>query len=194
MLYPDLLQHWSIKNIPKETKQPRPTKGFKTNKSYGVNCKLEQTPITIQGYAALKKEFERLKTIERPENIKAIETARAHGDLSENAEYHAAKERQSFLEGRIGEIGYKLGTATIIDPETIPKDRVRFACRVLLENLDSQEEMEYMLVGADEADIKKGKISVTSPLGSALIGKKPGDEAIVQAPGGKRVYEIIDIL
>ncbi len=155
---------------------------------------MEQTPITTQGYAALKKEFERLKTIERPENIKAIEVARAHGDLSENAEYHAAKERQSFLEGRIGEIGYKLGTAKIIDPATIPKDRVRFACRVLLENLDSQEEMEYMLVGADEADIKKGKISVSSPLGSALIGKKPGDEAIVQAPGGRRIYGIIDIL
>lgn len=156
--------------------------------------KLEQIPITIQGYEALKKEFERLKTIDRPENIKAIETARAHGDLSENAEYHAAKERQSFLEGRIGEIGYKLGNAKIIDPNTVPKDAVRFACRVLVENLDSEEEIEYMIVGPDEADIKLGKISVSSPLGSALIGKKPGDEAIVQAPGGKRVYEIIEIL
>jgi transcription elongation factor GreA len=155
---------------------------------------LEQIPITTQGYAALKKEFEKLKTIERPENIKAIETARAHGDLSENAEYHAAKERQSFLEGRIGEIGYKLGNAKVIDPKTVPKDCVRFACRVLVENLDSQEEIEYMLVGADEADIKKGKISVSSPLASAMIGKKPGDEIIVQAPGGKRIYEIIDIL
>ncbi len=155
---------------------------------------MEQIPITTQGYAALKKEFEKLKTIERPENIKAIETARAHGDLSENAEYHAAKERQSFLEGRIGEIGYKLGNAKVIDPKTVPKDCVRFACRVLVENLDSQEEIEYMLVGADEADIKKGKISVSSPLASAMIGKKPGDEIIVQAPGGKRIYEIIDIL
>ena len=155
---------------------------------------MEQLPITKEGYAALKKAFERLKTSERPENIKAIEVARAHGDLSENAEYHAAKERQSFLVGRIGEIGYKLGNARIIDPATVPKDAVRFACRVLVENLDSQEENEYMIVGPDEADIKQGKISVSSPLGSALLGKKPGDEAVLQAPGGKRVYEIIDIL
>jgi len=155
---------------------------------------LEQIPITKQGYAALKKELERLKTIERPENIKAIEVARAHGDLSENAEYHAAKEKQSFLEGRIGEIGYKLGNAKVIDPETVSKDVVRFACHVLVENLDSGEEIEYMIVGPDEADIKLGKISVSSPLGRALIGKEPGDEAIVKAPGGKNVYEIIDIL
>jgi len=155
---------------------------------------LEQIPITKQGYEVLKKELHRLKTIERPENIKAIETARAHGDLSENAEYHAAKERQSFLEGRIGEIGYKLGNAKIIDPETVPKDVVRFANRVLLANMESEEEIEYMIVGPDEADIKQGKISVSSPVGLALLGKKPGDEAVVQAPGGKRVYEIIDIL
>ncbi|MBU1343663.1 MAG: transcription elongation factor GreA [Proteobacteria bacterium] len=155
---------------------------------------MEQLPITKQGYAALKKELERLKTIERPENIKAIEVARAHGDLSENAEYHAAKERQSFLEGRIGEISYKIGNARIIDPETVPKDSVRFASRVLLENLDSEEKIEYMIVGPDEADIKQGKISVSSPVGVAILGKKPGEEAIVQAPGGKRLYEIIDIL
>ncbi len=155
---------------------------------------MEQIPITTEGYQALKKDLERLKTIERPENIKAIETARAHGDLSENAEYHAAKERQSFIEGRIGEIGYKLGNAKVIDPATVSKEVVRFASRVLVENLDSEEEVEYMIVGADEADIRKGKISVSSPLGSALIGKVPGDEAVLQAPGGKRVYEIIDIL
>lgn len=155
---------------------------------------LEQIPITTQGFAALKKELERLKTVERPENIRAIEVARAHGDLSENAEYHAAKERQSFLEGRIGEISYKVGNAKVIDPETVPKDVVRFASRVLVENLDSEEEVEYMIVGADEADIKQGKISVSSPLGAALIGKVPGDEAVVQAPGGKRIYEILEIL
>ncbi|MBU0968998.1 MAG: transcription elongation factor GreA [Proteobacteria bacterium] len=155
---------------------------------------MEQLPITTQGYQALKKDLERLKTIERPENIKAIETARAHGDLSENAEYHAAKERQSFIEGRIGEISYKLGNAKVIDPASVGKDVVRFASRVLVENLDSEEKVEYMIVGADEADIQKGKISVSSPLGSALIGKVPGDEAVLQAPGGKRVYEIIDIL
>jgi transcription elongation factor GreA len=155
---------------------------------------LEQIPITKEGYDALKKDLERLKTIERPENIRAIETARAHGDLSENAEYHAAKERQSFIEGRIGEISYKLGNAKVIDPASVSKDVVRFASRVLVENLDSEEEVEYMIVGADEADIRKGKISVSSPLGSALIGKVPGDEAVLQAPGGKRVYEIIEIL
>jgi transcription elongation factor GreA len=155
---------------------------------------LEQIPVTTEGYEALKKDFERLKTIERPENIKAIETARAHGDLSENAEYHAAKERQSFIEGRIGELGYKIGNAKVIDPASVAKDVVRFASRVLLENLDSEERVEYMIVGADEADIRNGKISVSSPLGSALIGKLPGDEAVLQAPGGKRVYEIIDIL
>ena len=150
--------------------------------------------MTRQGYEALKQELARLKRVERPANIKAIETARAHGDLSENAEYHAAKERQSFLEGRIGEISYKLGVAKVIDPESVPRDVVRFASRVLVENLDSEEETEYLIVGPDEADIKQGKISMSSPLGSALIGKRPGDEAVVQAPGGRRMYEIIDIL
>jgi len=150
--------------------------------------------MTRQGYEALKQELARLKRVERPANIKAIETARAHGDLSENAEYHAAKERQSFLEGRIGEISYKLGAAKVIDPESVPRDVVRFASRVRVENLDSEEETEYLIVGPDEADIKQGKISMTSPLGSALIGKRPGDEAVVQAPGGRRMYEIIDIL
>ena len=150
--------------------------------------------MTRQGYETLKEELARLKRVERPANIKAIETARAHGDLSENAEYHAAKERQSFLEGRIGEISYKLGVAKVIDPDSVPKDVVRFASRVLVENLDSEEETEYLIVGPDEADIKQGKISVSSPLGSALIGKQPGDEAVVQAPGGRRMYEIIDIL
>ncbi len=155
---------------------------------------MEQVPFTKEGYAALKKELERLKTIERPETIKSIETARAHGDLSENAEYHAAKERQSFLEGRIGELSYKIGNAKIIDPANVPKDAVRFASKVLVENLDSEERVEYMIVGPDEADIKQGKISVSSPLGSALLGKKPGDEAVLQAPGGKRVYEILEII
>jgi transcription elongation factor GreA len=155
---------------------------------------LDQIPVTTQGFAALKKELEKLKTVDRPEIIKAIEVARAHGDLSENAEYHAAKERQSFIEGRIGELSYKIGKAKVIDPDSVPKDVIRFASRVLVENLDTEEEQEYMIVGEDEADIKKGKISVTSPLGSALIGKELGEEAIVQAPGGKRVYEVVDIL
>ena len=155
---------------------------------------MEQVPITKEGYAVLKKELERLKTTERPETIRSIETARAHGDLKENAEYHAAKERQSFLEGRIGELSYKIGNAKIIDPSSVPKDAVRFASKVLVENLDSEEKVEYMIVGPDEADIKQGKISVSSPLGSALLGKKPGDEAVLQAPGGKRVYGILEII
>jgi len=155
---------------------------------------LDQIPVTTQGFAALKKELEKLKTVDRPEIIKAIEVARAHGDLSENAEYHAAKERQSFIEGRIGEISYKIGNAKVIDPDSVAKDVIRFASHVLVENLDTEEKQEYMIVGEDEADIKKGKISVSSPLGSALIGKELGDEAIVQAPGGKRVYEVVDIL
>ncbi len=155
---------------------------------------MDRIPITKEGFEALSAELKRLKSVDRPENIKAIATARAHGDLSENAEYDAAKEKQSFIQGRIGEIGYKLGNADIIDPATINKDSVRFSCKVLLENVDSEEEVEYQIVGEDEADIDKGKISVSSPLGRALLGKKPGDEAVLQAPGGKRVYEVIDIL
>ena len=155
---------------------------------------MDQIPVTKQGFATLKKELERLKTVDRPEIIKAIEVARAHGDLSENAEYHAAKERQSFIEGRIGELSYKIGNAKVIDPDSVAKDVVRFASRVLVENLDTEEEQEYMIVGEDEADIKKGKISVSSPLGSALIGKRLGEEAILQAPGGKRIYEVVDII
>ncbi len=155
---------------------------------------MDQIPITIEGFASLKEELTRLKTIERPEVIKAIETARAHGDLSENAEYDAAKDKQAFIEGRIGELGYKIASAKVIDPDAVPKDCVRFASRVLLENLDSEEEVEYMIVGQEESDIKKGRISVSSPLGTALLGKKPGDEVVIQAPGGKRNYEIIDIL
>ena len=155
---------------------------------------MDRIPITKQGYEALNAELKKLKSIDRPENIKAIATARAHGDLSENAEFHAAKEKQSFLQGRIGEIGYKLANAEVIDPTTINKDSIRFSCKVLVENIDTEEEVEYQIVGEDEANIKEGKISVTSPLGRALLGKKLGDEVVVQAPGGKRLYEVIDIL
>lgn len=155
---------------------------------------MDQIPITVQGFAALKEELKRLKTVERPEVIKAIEIARAHGDLSENAEFDAAKDRQSFIEGRIGELGYKIANAKVIDPDNVPKDCVRFASKVLLENLDSEEEVEYMIVGQEESDIKMGRISISSPLGRAMLGKKPGDEVVLQAPGGKRNYEIVDIL
>jgi len=155
---------------------------------------LERVPITREGYEALKKELEKLKRVERPENIKAIEEARAHGDLSENAEFAAAKERQGFIEGRISELQYKLGNADIIDPDMLNKDKAVFGCRVLLENIDTGEDVEYQLVGTDESDIEKGRISVSSPLGQAILGKKPGDELTFQVPGGKRVYELVEIL
>lgn len=153
-----------------------------------------QIPITKEGYARLKKELETLKSVERPQNIKAIEEARAHGDLSENAEFSAAKERQSFLEGRIMELQYKLGNADIIDTENISKDCAVFGCKVMLENVDTGDEVTYQLVGPEESDIKEGRISVASPLGQAIIGKIIGDEITIVAPGGKRSYELIDIV
>lgn len=155
---------------------------------------MEQIPITKDGYDKLKKELEQLKKIDRPKNIKAIEEARAHGDLSENAEFEAAKDRQSFIEGRIGELGYKLANADIIDPDTLSKDCAVFGCTVLLENIDNEENIKYQLVGTDESSIEEGRISVASPLGKAIIGKKPGDEVVLQAPGGKRFYELVEIL
>jgi len=155
---------------------------------------LGQIPITRQGYETLKKELVKLKSVERPQNIIAIEEARAHGDLSENAEFHAAKERQGFLEGRINSLEYKLGNADIIDTENLRKDIVVFGCTVLLENIDTGDEVTYQLVGPDESDIKEGRISVVSPLGQAMLGKKTGDEITINAPAGKRVYELIEIL
>ena len=155
---------------------------------------MSQIPITKEGYARLKKELETLKSVERPLNIKAIEEARAHGDLSENAEFTAAKERQSFLEGRIMELQYKLGNADIIDTEKLNKDSAIFGCTVMLENVDTGDEVTYQLVGPEESDIKEGRISVVSPLGQAIIGKTIGDEIIIMAPGGRRRYELIEIL
>ena len=155
---------------------------------------VERIPITKQGYESLKKELEHLKAIERPRNIRAIEEARAHGDLSENAEFHAAKERQAFIEGRVSELGYKLLNAEVIDPNALSTDRAVFGCRVVLENIDSGETMEYQLVGPDESNVEKGLISVSSPLGKAIIGKKPGDMVNFVAPSGRRSYELVDIL
>jgi transcription elongation factor GreA len=155
---------------------------------------LERIPITKEGFALLKAELENLKSVERPQNIKSIEEARAHGDLSENAEFDAAKERQSFLEGRIGELSYKLASADVIDADNLPKDRVIFGSTVILENIDTGDEVKYQLVGPEESSIEKGSISVTSPLGKAIIGKKTGDEVSLQAPGGKRTYELVEIV
>jgi transcription elongation factor GreA len=155
---------------------------------------LDRVPFTKEGYETLKKELETLKRIERPQNIKAIEEARAHGDLSENAEFHAAKDRQGFIEGRISELEFKVASADIIEIKKLPKDRVVFGSMVLLENIDTGEEVKYQLVGPDESDIDRGRISITSPLGRAMLGKRPGDELTVQVPGGKRVYELVEIL
>ena len=128
----------------------------RAKKAVGRRLKaLERTPITKQGYENLKKELNRLKTVERPENIKAIEEARAHGDLSENAEFEAAKDRQGFLEGRINELTYKISSADVIDPNVLPRDKVVFASRVVLENIDTEESVEYQIVGPDESDIEK---------------------------------------
>lgn len=155
---------------------------------------MDRVPVTREGYEALKKELENLKRVERPQNLKAIEDARAHGDLSENAEFAAAKERQGFIEGRIGELGFKLANSDIINPDNLPKDRAVFGHRVLLENIDTGEDVEYQLVGPDESDIARGRISISSPLGKAILGKKPGDELILVVPAGKRVYELVEIL
>ncbi|MEE4600586.1 MAG: transcription elongation factor GreA [Desulfobacteraceae bacterium] len=155
---------------------------------------MDRVPVTREGYEALKKELENLKKVERPQNLLAIEEARAHGDLSENAEFAAAKDRQGFIEGRIGELGFKLANADIIDPDKLPKDRAAFGHKVLLENIDTGEDVAYQLVGPDESDIERGRISISSPLGRAIIGKKPGDELTLEAPGGKRVYELVEIL
>jgi len=155
---------------------------------------VEKIPMTRNGFQTLKKELEHLKSVERPRVIRAIEEARAHGDLSENAEYEAAKERQAFIEGRLSELGYKLVHAEIIDADNLPKDRAVCACTVVLENVDTGEGVAYQLVGPEESNIEKGLISVTSHLGKELIGKKPGEAIVLQAPGGKRVYELVEIL
>jgi len=154
---------------------------------------MERTPITKKGYEKLKRELAQLKSVDRPQNIKAIEEARAHGDLSENAEFDAAKDRQAFIEGRIQELGYKLGTADVIEPDNLPKDRAVFGCGVVLENIDTGESVEYQLVGPDESSIEEGRISIKSPLGLAIIGREVGDEVSVQAPAGKRSYELVEI-
>ena len=155
---------------------------------------MERVPITKEGYQALKKELDYLKRVERPRNIKSIEEARAHGDISENAEFEAAKNRQAFIDGRLNGLTYKLSRADIIDPQKLPKDRALFASSVILENTDTGENVQYQLVGPDEANIEEGRISVSSPLGKAIIGKKPGDEISLEAPGGKRYYELVEIL
>jgi transcription elongation factor GreA len=155
---------------------------------------MSKIPITLRGAEMLRKELHRLKTVERPNVVAAIAEARSHGDLSENAEYDAAKERQGFLEGRIAEIEGKLGNAQIIDPAALDADgRVVFGATVDLEDADSGQKVAYQIVGDDEADLKDGKISLNSPVARALIGKFGGDVVEVQTPGGRREYEILDV-
>jgi len=149
--------------------------------------------MTKEGYEKLKEELDRLLKIERPKNIREIEEARAHGDLSENAEYQAAKERQSFIEGRIRELQAKLSMAEVIDPSKINTSKVAFGAKVRVIDLEADEEYIFHLVGPDEADVKNGKISVTSPVGRALIGKEVGDRVVIKAPARTMEYEIIEI-
>ncbi|CAG0957859.1 Transcription elongation factor GreA [Methylophilaceae bacterium] len=155
---------------------------------------MNQIPVTIRGAELLKEELQRLRSVDRPNVIQAIAEARAQGDLSENAEYEAAKERQSFIEGRIAEIEAKLSNAQIIDPLTLNADgRCVFGSTVEVEDLDNGGTSTYQIVGDDEADIKSGKISVSSPIARALIGKTAGDVAEVMAPSGLRSYEVLDV-
>jgi|SRR6478752_5533423 transcription elongation factor GreA len=155
---------------------------------------MAKTPLTVVGAEKLRAELQELKSVQRPGIIAAIAEARAHGDLSENAEYAAAKERQSFIEGRIAEIESKLANAQIIDPALIDADGgCVFGATIELEDMDNSEVVTYQIVGDDEADIKQGKISISSPIARALIGKHPGDVAEVKAPGGVREYEILDV-
>jgi len=155
---------------------------------------MNKIPITVRGAEKLREELNHLKTVARPRIIKAIAEARAHGDLKENAEYHAAREEQGFTEGRIKEIESKLANCQIIDVTQVNADgRVVFGATVELEDLDSGQVVTYQIVGEDEADIKQARISVTSPIARALIGKSVEDVAVVQAPGGQREYEIREI-
>lgn len=155
---------------------------------------MQKFPMTVVGEAALREELERLKKVDRPRIVQAIADAREHGDLKENAEYHAAREQQGFCEGRIQEIEAKLSTAQIIDVKNIPvTGKVIFGVTVDLINCEDNQEITYQIVGEDESDIKNNKISVTSPIARALIGKEEGDVALVRAPGGDIEYEIAEV-
>ena len=155
---------------------------------------MSRTPLTSNGAELLRQELHRLKTADRPNAITAIAEARSHGDLSENAEYDAAKERQSFIEGRIAEVEKKLAHAQVIDPRLLDAEgRCVFGATIDLQEGNSGEKVTYQIVGDDEADIKKGKISIGSPIARALIGKYAGEVVEVQAPGGTRQFEILDV-
>ncbi|MBB5372680.1 transcription elongation factor GreA [Acidocella aromatica] len=154
---------------------------------------MQKFPMTAAGLAALEDELRNLKAVERPAIIRAIAEARAHGDLSENAEYHAARERQSFIEGRIAELEEITSAAEVIDPASLSGDTVKFGATILLIDEDSETEVTYQIVGMHEADIKRARLSITSPLAKALISKRVGETISVPAPGGDKSYEILKI-
>jgi transcription elongation factor GreA len=157
------------------------------------NPAMEKVPMTAEGYRALDEELKRLKTIERPSVIAAISEARAHGDLSENAEYHAAKERQGWIEGRIAEIEDKISRAQVIDVSKLSGAQVKFGATVTVVDEDTEDEARYQIVGEHEADVKQGRLSLTSPLARGMIGKESGDVVEVITPGGVKAYEILKV-
>jgi transcription elongation factor GreA len=154
---------------------------------------MNKNPITPEGYSKLREELNHLRSVERPKIIQMIAVAREHGDLSENAEYHAARDRQSFVEGRVKEIEDKLARAEVIDPTKLSGDKVAFGATVKLSNTQTEEEVVYRIVGADEANLEAGSISISSPLARSLLGREVGDEVKVRMPGGERLYEILDV-
>jgi transcription elongation factor GreA len=156
---------------------------------------MQKNPITPEGYARLRDELHNLRSVERPRVIEMIATAREHGDLSENAEYHAAREKQSFIEGRIKQLEQNLALAEVIDPAKLAgTSKIAFGATVKLANTETDEEVEYRIVGADEADLAKGSISITSPMARSLLGKEVGDEVVVRSPGGDRRYEVLEVV
>lgn len=153
----------------------------------------QRIPMTPEGHRKLKEDLDRLLKVDRPRNVQAIAEARSHGDLSENAEYHAAKERQSFIEGKIQEIQAKLAMAEVIDPSKISQSKVAFGAKVKVLDIEADEEYVFIIVGAEEADAKKGKISFNSPVGRSLLGKEIGDSVKIKAPARTMEYEILEI-
>jgi transcription elongation factor GreA len=154
---------------------------------------MKRVPMTPEGYKKMKEELDRLLKVDRPKNIKDIAEARAHGDLSENAEYHAAREKQSFMEGRIQELQANISMAEVIDPSKINQSSVAFGAKVKVVDVEADEEYVFTIVGAEEANVKSGKISITSPVARALIGKEVGDVAVVKAPSRTIEYEVVEI-
>ncbi len=150
-------------------------------------------PMTAEGHQRLQEELKHLTRVERPKVVQDIAEARSHGDLSENAEYDAAKDRQAFVEGRIQELNNKIALAQVIDPKTIKSDKIVFGAKVTLFDIDTEKEVTYQIVGEDEADIKVGKISITSPVGKSLIGHQVDEEVRIAVPSGVKVYEVTDI-